>query len=252
MNVEDKASDAVENQADSTSQIPPWVLASAADLADFDFEGPVAESQSADSTELGDLFRTAAGAVGESGELPDTPAARVFNMLAAVTGMLFKPQEPNEPFGAMAIFADGRRSALPSDFRGSPIKVLAEMAERARHPVLRARLADTCWLLDRKKGELAAVAYVEIVKKVDSGALKFRFDEDDGALKFEARDLLRRALLIGRAIGPEKAGPSAAREIVANLSYPIARKEVAGPCPVVCSSGFGLRHFRSGGDRKRG
>jgi hypothetical protein len=154
-----------------------------ADLADVDFEAPVAESQSADSTELGALFQAVAGAVGENGELPDMPSARVFNMLAAVAGMLFKPQEPNEPFGAMAIGSDGRRSALPSDFRGPLVEVLADMAARAKHSVLRARLADTCWLLDRKKGQLAATAaaaYVKIVKKVDDGRLKFRFDKDNG------------------------------------------------------------------------
>src|SRR5215470_3401236 len=61
-------------------------------------------------------------------------------MLAAVTGMLFKPQEPNEPFGAMAIFADGRRSALPADFRGPLVDVLADMAVRSKHPVPRAIL----------------------------------------------------------------------------------------------------------------
>jgi hypothetical protein len=222
MTTEAKAPDAIENQGsgDSTPQAPPWARASIADLADLDFEAPVRESQSADSTELGDLFRRAAGALGENGELPETPSARVFNMLAAVTGMLFKPQEPNEPFGAMAVFADGRRSAVLSDFRGQAVEVLAGMAARAKHPVLRARLADTCWLLDRKKGQLAATAaeaYVEVVRKVDSGALKFRFDKDHGVLKFEARDLLRRALLIGRAIGPDKAGPSAARETVVDL-----------------------------------
>jgi hypothetical protein len=84
---------------------------------------------------------------------------------------------PNEPFGAMAVFADGHRTAMPADFRGPPIDVLAEMAERAKHPVLRARLADTCWMLDRKRGRLAAIAaaaYFDIVKKVDGGALKFR------------------------------------------------------------------------------
>jgi hypothetical protein len=120
----------------------------------------------------------------------------------------------------MAVFADGRRSAVLSDFRGEATEVLAEMAALAKHPVLRARLADTSWLLDRKKGQLAATAaeaYVEIVRKVDSGALKFRFDKDHGALKFEARDLLRRALLIGRATGLDKAGPSAARKTVADL-----------------------------------
>jgi hypothetical protein len=222
MTTENKTPDAIKDQGSggSTPQAPPWARASVADLADLDFEAPAAESQSAESTELSHLFRRAAGAVGENGELPDTPSARVFNVLAAVTGMLFKPQEPNEPFGAMAVFTDGRRSALPTDFRGQPVEVLAEMAAYAKHPVLRARLADICWLLDRTKGKLAATAaeaYVEIVRKVDNSALKFRFDKDHGALNFEARDLLRRALLIGRAIGSDKTGPSAAREIVADL-----------------------------------
>jgi hypothetical protein len=222
MTAQDAAAGEAGNQdrGDSAPQTPPWLRASVADLAGLDFEAPIADSQSAESNELGDLFRAAAGPVGEKGELPDTPSARVFNMLAAVTGMMFKPQEPNEPFGAMAMFSDGRRSAQPSDFRGPPVEVLADMAARSKHPVLRARLADTCWLLDRKRGALAASAaeaYVEIVQKVDGGTLRFRFDKDDGALTFDARDLLRRTLLIGRAIGPQKAGPSAARKTVADL-----------------------------------
>jgi hypothetical protein len=43
-------------------------------------------------------------------------------------------------------------------------------------PVLRARLADISWLLERKRAALAGVAteaYVEIVKNVDAGTLKF-------------------------------------------------------------------------------
>jgi hypothetical protein len=115
-------------------------------VAGVDFEAPVAQSHSADSTEFANLFQAGADAAGE-----DTPSRRAFSMLAGVTGMLFKPQESNEPFGAMAAFADGRRSAVPSDFRGPLVEVLAEMAARAKHPVLRARLADTCWLLDRKQ-----------------------------------------------------------------------------------------------------
>lgn len=158
---------------------PPWLRASLTDLNDLDFEAPVADSASADSAELGDLFRAAVDSLGQQAAAADTPASRVFGMLAAVMGMHFKPKEPNEPFGAMAVFADGRRSAIPADFRGSPVDVLAQMAERAKHPVLRARLADTCWLLDRKRGRLAGVAvaaYVEIVKLVDAGTLRFRFE----------------------------------------------------------------------------
>jgi hypothetical protein len=219
---QEKASNRAQDQSgeDFAPPVLPWLRATLDDLNDFDFEGPVATSQSADSMELSDLFRVAAGPVGEKTELPDTPSAHIFAMLWAVTGMHFKPREPNEPFGAAFVAPDGRRSALPADFRGPPINVLAQMAERAKHPVLRARLADVSWLLDRKRGALAAdatVAYVDVVKKVDSGCLKFRFDKDRGALKYDACDLLRRALMIGRAIGMEKPGPTAAREMVARL-----------------------------------
>jgi hypothetical protein len=106
-------------------------------------------------------------------------------MLAAVMDMHLKAQEPNEPFGPMVVWADGRRSAAPGDFRGEPVDVLAQMAARAKHPVLRARFADVCWLLDRKRAQLgmtAISAYVEIVKLVDSGALRFQFDNEQGAL----------------------------------------------------------------------
>jgi hypothetical protein len=205
---------------DSALQVPPWARASIADLVGLDFEAPVAKSQSADSTELSNLFWAVVGALGENGASPETPAARVFNMLGAVAGMRFKPRERDEPFGAMMISADGHRSAHPSDFRGPPAAVLADMAVRAKHPVLRARLADTCWFLDRKKGSLAATAaeaYVQIVEMVDGGTLTFPFEKGNGALTFRARDLLQRALLIGRAIGSEKAGPLAARQTAANL-----------------------------------
>jgi hypothetical protein len=198
---------------------PPWARATLSDLVDFDFEAPVAASSSADSSRLSDQFSTSGGSIGSNGELPDTPAARVFHMLTAATGMMFRSSEPNEPFGALMMRTDGRRTALPIDFRGPPAQVLAEMAVRATHPVLRARLADICWVVDRKAqlAAIAAEAYADIVAKVDAGELRFRGEERRGVLTFDARDLLRRALLIGRAIGADKPGPAAARDIVTAL-----------------------------------
>ena len=196
------------------AQGPPWLRASLADLAGFDFEAPIANSQSADSTELSELYRAAAEGAG------DTPASRIYAMLAAVTGMQLRAREANDPFDAMVVFADGRRSAAPADFRGPPVEVLAQMAERAKHPALRARLADVSWLLDRKRASLgvtAIAAYVEIVKQVDAGALRLRFENENGALKYDARDLLRRALALGRGLRLEKAELSAARDTVADL-----------------------------------
>ena len=62
----------------------------------------------------------------------------------------------------------------------------------------------------------AISAYVEIVNQVDSGALKFQFDKEPGALKIDARDLLRRALSIARAMGADQTAGSAVR-IIASL-----------------------------------
>jgi hypothetical protein len=204
---------------DAPPEQPLWLRASLADLADFDFEAPIIGSQSADSNELSQQFRVAAESTTADGR-PETAATRVFSMLAAATGMHLKAQEPSEPFGPMFVWAEGRRTAAPSDFRGGPSEVLAQMAVRTKHPVLQARLADICWLLDRKQAQLgtsAITAYVEITRQVDNGALHFQFDDEPGALKFEARDLLRRALSIARAMGLDPTAASAPRTLAADL-----------------------------------
>ncbi len=230
-NLEEKS--AAENSAAQSEapQGPPiWLRATSADLVDLDFEAPVIGSQSADSNELSQLFRTAAESAVTDGS-PETPAARVFSMLAAATGMHLKAQEPNEPFGPMVVWAEGRRSAAPDDFRGEPVAVLSEMVARAEHPVLRARLADVSWLLERKRAQLgktAIAAYVEIVKQVDGGALKFRFDNEPGALKYEARNLLRRSLSIARAMGLDETAASGPRAIVADLRA----RSLENPAPI--------------------
>jgi hypothetical protein len=233
MSIEQKTTDTTPDGTGPAPQVPPWARATPADLAGLDFEAPIAQSTSAESTALGDLFGASARALATEDRVPDTPSARVFQMLGGACGMLLQPAEPNEPFAAMAIFPGKGRSAIPSDFMGPPLEALVEMASLAKHPTLRARLGDLCWLLDRKRGALAgtaASAYVEIVEKVDSGVLKFQFDEDArGALRHRARDLLRRALFIGRAIGMEKPGPAAARALAVNLRARAVEKLMPAP-----------------------
>ena len=200
-------------------QEPLWLRATVADFANFDFETPIAGSESADSNELGELYRAAASAGEDNVSAANAAEVRVFSMLSAVLEMRLKPGERNDPFGPMAVHLDGRRSAIPGDFRGRT-EMLAELAERAQHPVLRARLADVCWLLERKRaqlGTIAVAAYFDIVKKVDAGELKFRFDSGRGAFKHDARDLLRRTLQICRTLGWDKAQSIATRELVVEL-----------------------------------
>ncbi len=141
-------------------------------------------------------------------------------MLWAVTGMHLRAHERNEPFGPMLAFADGRRSAVPADFREGHIDLLADMAMRASYPVLRARLADVCWILDRRRGSLGGLAidaYVDTIEGVERGDLKFPSARDGHALDPSACDFLRRALHIGRTIGWNKPEAARARAAVVRL-----------------------------------
>ena len=211
--------DAPATEAQDEAAPPVWLRASIADVQDVDFEAPIAGSTAAEVDELGDKFRSVLPP--QDGEQqPEDAAVRVFNMLEAVVGMRFTPEHRNEPFSAMMVLAGGRRSPIPEDFRGDPLNALALMAERAINPVLRARLSDVCWLLDRKRGQLAIAAlssYVEIVRKIDAGELKLRFEKEESALHYKARNFLRRALQIGRAIGWDKPETIRARNMVTDL-----------------------------------
>jgi hypothetical protein len=165
----EQAADALEATAevpDKKPDVPPWLRATKADAQAVDFEAPIAGSVTGDCDELADRFRSLLQPHEEGADLPDNPTTAVFNLLSSVLGMHFKSEQKNEPFGPMVTFPDGRRSAIPEDFRGAHVDVLAHMADRATNPVLRARLCDVCWLLDRKRGTLGTQAmssYVEIV-----------------------------------------------------------------------------------------
>jgi hypothetical protein len=196
-----------------------WLAANEADLVGLDFEAPIAGSTSPTCDALSDLYRREAYP-NKAGEPPvETPATRVFAMLLAVTSMYLKAHERQEPFGPLMSSGD-RRTAIPADFRGKPVKLLADMAARSVNPVLKARLADMCWLLERRRGTLASAAvgaYVDTIEAVERGTLRFAFGHSDGALEHGARDLLRRALHIGWSIGWDKAETLRARNAVVRL-----------------------------------
>ncbi|GBF58308.1 hypothetical protein PbB2_01982 [Candidatus Phycosocius bacilliformis] len=199
--------------------VPIWLRATLEDAKDLDFEAPLTGSISADCHELSDLYRASCQRGDESAPQDETASNRVMTMLSSIAGLHLKPNERNEPFGPMVIFADGRRSAITSDFRAH-VELLADLAVRAKNCVLRARLSDVCWLLERKRGTLAAAAisaYVEIVEKTERGELKYRFATEGGALTSGACDYLRRALQIGRAIGWDKPETVSARELVRRI-----------------------------------
>jgi hypothetical protein len=212
--------------------VPQWLRATMDDLQGLDFEAPISNSNSADASELSDLFRASTLSADKKTDLPDTAATRMAILLSCVTGMHFKPDENNEPFGAMVRWADGRRSAIPSDFTAGHIDLLAKLASTAKHPVLRTRLADVCWLLDRKRahfGAMALAGYGEIITKADKGELLFRFEKERGALLPGARDCLKRALQLGRMLGWEKPESITVHEIAIMLRKRAAESRALVP-----------------------
>jgi hypothetical protein len=218
MTGEDDNGTAADEPTPESMQPAPWLLATAPDLDEIDFEAPLVDSSTADSGGLRRAYEAALQSI--EGDPLTTSAGRIFLMLHALTGMHFKPHERNEPFGPLMTLADGRRTAVPGDFRFEHIDLLAELASRTRNPVLRARIADICWLLDRKLGSLArsaVLAYTEVVEKVDTGELEFPHAKQEGVLHSEARGLLRRALTIGRSVGWDKPEVRRTRDIAIAL-----------------------------------
>jgi hypothetical protein len=208
-----------------------WLQATEDDLVGLDFEAPIAGSTSATCDALSDLYRQAAQPSKEGKPPADTAATRIFATLAAATSMHLKARERAEPFGPLMSVGD-RRTAIPADFRGEPVRLLANMAARSVNPALKARLADMCWLLEPKRGPLGAAAvaaYVHTIEVVELGILKFPFGQNDGALEFRAGDLLRRALYIGWAIGWGKPETIRARDAVMRLRGQAAMRRLAAP-----------------------
>ena len=196
---------------------PSWHGIAVNDLEGFDIEAPIAGSASVDCHELSALYRAAASPGKD--DPPAVHACRAFAFVADVLGMHFKPEERYEPFGAMIAWADGRRSAILSDF-APYAEVLARVAGRATNPALKARTADTCWLLDRKRGVMAVTAmdaYVGIVTGVDRRDLKYGLAVVEGILGRDTCAHLRRALFIGLGVGRNKAEVAAVRQLAKDL-----------------------------------
>ncbi|MGV6904537.1 MULTISPECIES: DUF4209 domain-containing protein [unclassified Brucella] len=211
-------------------ELPFWLQATPDDIAGLEFEAPIIGCNSADCVELSTLYRKEATELQEA--QGNQAAAKVFAMLSAGTDLHFKPNDRNAPFGAMMIMGD-RRSAIPEDFRGIPVSVLAYAAENAANQVLRARLCDLCWLLERKRhqlGRAAIASYVAIAEGLGSGSLKDRLDRDDPLLGLTARDVLRRALSMGRPLGWDIDEVIAARTLLSAIRARAVRS--SNPVPV--------------------
>lgn len=191
-----------ESQTEAVVTRPIWAFASKSDLQNVDFEEPIHDAKSANPYRLSTLFNEAAKAFEDCTDNTSKSKEYVFKMLQGVTNMSLKAGDRNEPYSPMVIFANGSRSAALDDFKGEPMEALVYAAESTTHPVLKARLCDICWFIERKRFELgkaAVAAYIDIIEKLEAGELERDKDNDDFGLT--ERDILKRSLQIAKLTG---------------------------------------------------
>ncbi|QQX61999.1 hypothetical protein JHW28_10695 [Pseudomonas chlororaphis subsp. aurantiaca] len=171
---------------------------------------------------LQDLFQGAAKAAKESG---DTAAERSYSVLAVICSYHFDPNR-TDAFGPQMIM-DGRRSLIPSDYIGEQQDALTQVAERIDHPLLRARVADSCWYTNRKLHKMAEVAsnsYLDAVNLFFAGDLLYQY-ESDFEVPSKVVDLIDRAFAIYASAGKRKSIPDYAKETFSK-AYEVAKDKL--------------------------
>lgn len=176
----------------------------------------IAATAVVDSTDIYGRIREAIAAAKAGGEADSLSALEV---LGQISSYHFVPDDRIEPFRPLAIM-HGRRSPIPADLPSDQITILAELVPEIGHPAFRARVADVCWLLNKKdavSGLRAVASYVECVTLVLNGEAKFDFDESNPA-SVPAAEYLTRATIIARSMGWKRSEFDPLRKIIADVS----------------------------------
>lgn len=168
---------------------------------------------------LEQAFRDAAQTAENAG---DAAAFRAFNVLAVVCSYHFNPSRP-DTFSPQIIF-EGKRTLIPSDYLGEQQGILVQIAEQIDHPLLRARIADSCWYVNRGLHTVAALAASSYLNAVELFFKRELLDqyESDFAVPFKVVDLIDRAFAIYASAGKCKDIPDSATAVL-KLAYETAK-----------------------------
>ena len=160
-----------------------------------DIEAPIQSLNVGQAHAVADAYNTAQQAAEAAG---DTDAAAVYSLLFHICRIALHPERKGDPWGAFSSGA-GWRSAIPADFKGEQAGVIAGLVPSIVNPVLRARLADLVWTLDRTQGRMAHTAVAAYRATVDgllSGSLTSEFKQVDGHELMLAQEATHRLVQI--------------------------------------------------------
>ncbi len=187
-------------------------LIDVATLADFVHIDPSAILVMSNSLHFHTLERTFQEASQAAKASSDEAAVRAYNVLAVICSYHFNPDRA-DAFTPQMIMG-GKRTLIPSDFVEKQLKILVEIVKRFDHPLLRARIADVCWYMNRKLHEvamLAAESYLMAVQDFFSNKLLHQY-ESDFKVPSKITELIERAFSIYALIGKRNAIPQIAKD----------------------------------------
>ncbi|WLH43944.1 DUF7380 domain-containing protein [Pseudomonas beijingensis] len=189
------------------------LLMDVATLDDFAHINPASILAMSNSLHFHTLERIFQEATHAAEKINDSSAARAYKVLAVICSYHFNPDRADT--FTPQIIMDGKRTLIPSDYLGEQQKILVEIAEQFDHPLLRARIADSCWFSNRKlylMAELASSSYLAAVTGFFNKELLHEY-ESDFEVPSKIVDIIERAFTIYSAVGRNKRIPETAKEV---------------------------------------
>ena len=116
--------------------------ASPDDLLEIDIDAVAATASDHTCYSLNDAFSAAAKSAKDAGNAAAGRALETIQIICSYQPNFYSPGEPFRPMWR----DDKMRSALPEDFEGDDIALIAILAGRTSTPALKARLIDTLFL----------------------------------------------------------------------------------------------------------
>ncbi len=106
------------------------------------------------------FWRSLSSAARQAIENEKFKEGKVLWLLADACSMMLSPSSLNKPFKPFMVM-DGKRSALPEDFKIDEITFFSQIAEEINEPRLCARIADISWLLLNPKNPEHALLAID-------------------------------------------------------------------------------------------
>jgi hypothetical protein len=173
---------------------------SADQILSSNFEQFIENSDVMDCGEYDTALRNAGDEADKSG---NSDLAEVCRLMAAISGMHFRPENATEPFGPMIVWADGSRSMCGSDFPQAQLDALKSVCPEINNIAIKARIADVIWTNDKTAsdfGRIAIDSYVAMIECLTNGTGTERFHEANPS-GVTTEEYIQRAAIIARRTG---------------------------------------------------